>query len=96
MRIDIDSCRGHLEIKDVGWLATVKEYILVAEAEGMTDHFVSDRTPVDIAILQVRLAARECWQGQPAHEPHARGFMLQVQRIIDKRGTTKPREAAFL
>ncbi len=96
MHIDIDQRRLQFQIQHEGRVATMKEYVLVRLLDGVTHQLVADDAAVDVEVLQIRLTARESRQTHPTPQPQPRGLNIDLNRILDKRGTTHQRHATLL
>ena len=50
----------------------------------MRHQFVTNNPAIDVEVLQVRLAARECWQTYPAPKPQTRGLDINIYSMFQK------------
>src|SRR4051812_24784922 len=81
MCIHIDLRRIDLHEQYIGGMSTIEHDVPKTNANRACDQAITQRSTVQIKVLQIRLCARERWLTQPTRQPAARRLVLDVQRV---------------
>ncbi len=92
MRVGIDALRVHRQVQHVGREAAVEQHVPIGVADRMGQRLVGHAATVDKPVLQVRLAAIERRQPDPARQRDALGLALDVDTLLGKGIATKFRD----
>ncbi len=95
-RMDVDVHRRRVDFQEQheGRMPAVEQHVAVGLAHRVGDQLVAHHAPVDVEILQVRLAAREGRQADPAPQAQAATFDLDGQRLLEEGRATDRGHAA--
>jgi len=90
MDVDVHERRIQLQVEDVGRVPAVMQDVLEGRAHGVGDQAVPDDAAVDEEELQVRLAAGERWQADPASQLQPGRRLLEVQTMLENAAPRRP------
>ncbi len=86
MHVDVH-CRGvQIQVENISGVATVVEHILIGLTHRVGHQLIFDGAPVDVKVLEVRLAARESRPRHPPPQLKPRTFEIDKQGVVHKRG----------
>ncbi|MNZ95691.1 hypothetical protein D3C78_1148560 [compost metagenome] len=84
VHVDIDHRRIDLEEQHEGRVTAVVQHVAIGLAHRVGDQLVAHHAAVHVEILQVRLAAREGRQADPAPQMQAVALDLDGQRLFEE------------
>src|SRR5690606_12607134 len=96
MRIHVHAGGIHLEKQREGGMPAMEKHVLERLAYGMRDDLVTHHPAVDIEMLDVRLAAGERRQANPAEQLQSQRLVLDAQAVLDKTLPADTRHAPVL
>ncbi len=82
VRVGVDAGRVHRQAKHVGREAAVEKDVAVGVARSVRERLVRHAASVDEPVLQVRLAAVERGQSDPAGQCDAVSLAFEVDRLL--------------
>jgi hypothetical protein len=84
VHVDVDRRRINLEKQREGRVTAVEQHVAIGLTHRVGDQFVAHRAAIHKEVLQIRLAAIERRQSNPAPQMQAIALDLDRQRLLKK------------